>query len=72
MKYEFPQIQNIADVLPAIAGSSEFIVAEREHYRVINYMVSLDTTFPEVTDELSAIRRECRGLIFCSHTGAIS
>jgi T4 RnlA family RNA ligase len=71
MKYKFPQIQNISDVLPAIAGASEFIVAEREQYRVINYMVSLDTTFPEVTDELSAIRRECRGLIFCSRTGKL-
>ena len=71
MKYQFPTIKNISDVLPAIAGSSEFIVAEREGYCVINYMVSLDTTFPEVTDELSAIRRECRGLIFDSKSGRI-
>ena len=71
MKYQFPLIKNIGDVLPAIAGSSEFIVAEREGYCVINYMVSLETTFPEVTDELSAMRRECRGLIFRSETGEL-
>lgn len=71
MKYPFPEIRNIADVLPAIAGADEFIVADREGYRVINYMVSLESTFPEVTDQLSAIRRECRGLIFCSGTGVL-
>ena len=71
MKYQFPLIKNISDVLPAIASSPEFIVAEREGYCVINYMVSLDTTFPEVTDELTAIRRECRGLIFKSGTGEL-
>jgi RNA ligase len=71
VKYQFPLIKNISDVLPAIAGSPEFIVAEREGYCVINYMVSLDTTFPEVTDELTAIRRECRGLIFKSGTGEL-
>jgi RNA ligase len=71
MKYQFPRIENIEQVLPAISGADEFFVADREDYRVINYMVSLESTFPQVSDELSAIRRECRGLIFDSKTGAL-
>ena len=41
MKYRFPHITHINDVLPAIEGRDEFIVAEREHYTVINYMVAM-------------------------------
>lgn len=72
MHYPFPTIMNINDVLPAIEGRSEFIVAEREHFDVINYVVvtpeSFEMTGPD--DRLGAIRRECRGLIF-DKSGAI-
>lgn len=90
MRYTFPHIHTINDVLPAIQDSSEFIIAEREHYTVINYIVAHPETFPEVKtvgitkgetthhgifeseeDHKAAIRRECRGLIFCSKTGKI-
>jgi RNA ligase len=66
MNYQFPEIRTIADVLPHIAGRSEFIVAEREFGTVINYMVSMADTFNmEGPDDLGgAIRRECRGIIF--------
>jgi len=76
MKYEFPVIEHLDDVRPAIAGSDEFIIAERDWGYVVNYMVSMTDTFPEVKtsggsakmrDEATrhkAIRRECRGLIF--------
>ena len=66
MNYEFPTIRHIDDVLPHIEGRSEFIVAEREGYTVINYVVAMSDTF-EMTDPDDvggAIRRECRGLIF--------
>ena len=66
MHYKFPEIRTIDDVLPAIEGRPEFIVAERDFGKVINYMVSMPDTFkmkgPD--DVMGAIRRECRGLIF--------
>lgn len=87
MNYEFPLIRNISDVLPAIAGRDEFVVAEKEGYTVINYNVMMADTFPdvivdadpydqqtglyEVQDYNAAIRRECRGIIFDSKTGDI-
>lgn len=74
MKYHFPVITHIDDVLPAIENSDEFIVAEREWGKVVNYMVSMSDTFPEVEtvngaflqekDFYAALRRECRGLLF--------
>jgi len=72
MHYQFPKISHINDVLPAIEGSSEFIVAERDGYKVVNYMVNQPDTFPEVTDYNSAVRRECRGLVFDSNGNLIS
>lgn len=66
MNYTFPVINTIDDVLPAIEGRPEFIVAERDFGKVINYMVAMPDTFkmegPD--DVMGAIRRECRGLIF--------
>jgi len=65
MNYEFPTITNISDVLPAIEGRDEFVVAEKEGYTVINYNVMMADTFD------CNIRRECRGIIFDSETGEI-
>ena len=48
MNYEFPTIRNISDVLPAIEGRDEFVVAEKEGYTVINYNVMMADTFPDV------------------------
>ena len=74
MNYEFPIIERIEDVLPAIAGRDEFIVAEREGYTVINYNVGFADTFNIDPDDVmenhgrmipkGLMRRECRGLIF--------
>lgn len=76
MNYTFPEILHLDDALRAINGSDEFIVAEREWGYVVNYVVSTESTFPEVKNEEhtsaamkvsalhSAIRRECRGLLF--------
>jgi RNA ligase len=88
MKYTFPAINHISDVLPAIAGADEFHINEKDGYTVISYHVqNPDTTFPVVRkiDELvgdeirisgsenvsAALRRECRGLIFCNETGKV-
>lgn len=87
LSYEFPLIRNISDVLPAIEGRDEFVVAEKEGYTVINYNVMMADTFPDVVyknagvhpdgspcdihDVPAKIRRECRGIIFDSKTGDI-
>jgi RNA ligase len=65
MNYEFPTINNISDVLPAIEGRDEFVVAEKEGYTVINYNVMMADTFD------CPIRRELRGIIFDTATGDI-
>lgn len=76
--YQFPKINHIDDVKWAIADCDEIIIAERDHFDVINYIVATDTTFPEVSGALqrdmtkAALRRECRGLIFDKHGNLIS
>ena len=83
MHYKFPRIEHINDVLPAIEGRDEFIVADRGPFKIINYMVNLPDTFPpikvsggsakmrEERELINAIRRECRGIIFDSASGKI-
>lgn len=76
---EFPVIETIYDVLPHINGRDEFVVADKGDYTVINYNVMFEDTFlyPEeegiLTEEklTRQMRRECRGIIFCSQTGKI-
>ena len=74
MKRDFPIIKNIEDVLPAIEGRDEFVIAEREGLRIINYLVAYKDTFAIDEEDLmwnhgrmipkGLMRRECRGLIF--------
>lgn len=79
MNYEFPIIRNISDVLPAIDGLDEFVVAEKDGYTVINYNVMMADTFPAIDYDVgnpanwhaAMVRRECRGIIFDSKTGDI-
>jgi len=64
LHYEFPIIRHIDDVLPFIKDDRAFIVAKRDWGTVVNYTMAGNNTFPTVTDKASAIRRECRGMIF--------
>jgi RNA ligase len=66
MRYQFPLIRTIDDVLPHIEGRDEFVVAERDYGTIINYAVAFEDTFAMTgPDDLTgAIRRACRGLIF--------
>jgi RNA ligase len=71
MKYRFPQIETIDEVLLAVEGRKEFVVAERDDFIVIDYMVNLIDSFPCPTQASSseehiryALRRECRGIKF--------
>ncbi len=74
LNYQFPVIKNIDDVLPHIEGRKEFRVLEKDGYSVINYAVAFDTTFEwDHNDPVgSAVRRECRGLVFNQDGGIIS
>jgi len=76
--YRFPYIDHINDVLEVIKDSPEFTVAERGDHTIINYNVAFESTFPPVPAEWddpasydAMIRRECRGIIFDSKTGAV-
>ncbi|PHS22261.1 MAG: hypothetical protein COA84_13975 [Robiginitomaculum sp.] len=65
MKYDFPIIKTIDDVLWAIDGRDEFIVAERDGHTIINYVMCKPDSFDMSTTTIGGdIRRECRGLIF--------
>ena len=48
MRYQFPVINHLDDVRPAIEGRDEFIIAEREWGFAVNYMVAMSDTFPPV------------------------
>ncbi len=69
---KFPIIETLDDVLPAVKGRDEFVVAERPWGTVIDYIVVLPDTFPcPVQDTysleeqtLAMMRRECRGIKF--------
>lgn len=51
MNYEFPKITHINDVLPAIEGRDEFIIARKDGYQVVNYAVMMADSFPPVTGD---------------------
>ncbi len=57
-------ITNINDVLPHIEGRTDFIVAHKDGYSVIDYVYALADSFD------NPIRLECRGLKF-GHDGSI-
>ena len=72
-KYDFPTIRHIDDVLPHIEGRDEFKVMRKDWYTVVNYVVAFGETFDWDEGDIagSVMRRECRGLIFDSVSGAL-
>ena len=72
MKYAFPTIAHISQVTGVIEGSDEFVIAERNSFEVINYLVVTPSTFPKVETNDDAIRRECRGITFDNSGTVIS
>lgn len=69
--YEFPVIEHIDIVRQAIEDRDEFVIAEREYYDVVNYLVNMPDSFPNLEDApnletelLWRVRRECRGIVF--------
>jgi len=73
MTYQFPVITHLSQVLDAIEGREEFVirVSDEHDYTIVNYAVNFEDTFPPVTDERTAILRECRGITFRTSTGEI-
>lgn len=64
MKYVFPHIETLQDVLPIIQDRKEFILVDKQDYKIVNYVLAGLETFPQVTNRETAILRECRGLVF--------
>lgn len=52
MNYDFPRIETIDDVQFAIDGVPEFIIAEKEDYFVVNYVVMNENTFPDTGEKV--------------------
>jgi T4 RnlA family RNA ligase len=71
MKYNFPIIKNVDDILPVIENLEEFGCFDRGGYLIANYVVRFAETFPAVNSVEDAIRRECRGITFDLESGDI-
>lgn len=56
----YPIITHLDDVLPSIAGRSEFVHAQRDGYSVIDYNFALADSFDD------PMRLECRGIKFAA------
>lgn len=79
LNYEFPVIKNISDVLWAI--DENFRVVEKDGLTFINYNMMGNDVFPDVIPSnnrlgermalRAALRRECRGIVFDTATGAL-
>jgi len=70
---------HIQQYLDAIKGCDAFFVAEREHFKIINYISMGNDVFPNPASAPDAetaahwhLRRQCRGLIFDHHGNVIS
>lgn len=71
MKYQFPIIEHIDQVLPLVKDRKEFVVSSKYGYTTINYLLSNPEVFPDVETEEHVIYRECRGIAFDDKTGKI-
>lgn len=72
MDWVFPEINHIDQVLKAIENDKNFIVVSKPGYKVINYVLIGNDTFPNITSEEDALRRECRGIVFNENGRVIS
>lgn len=61
MFYKFPVIEHINQVKAAIEGKPEFIVAEREHFDIVNYVVSMPDTFPPILQQSGKLTKNLYG-----------
>lgn len=59
------RIEHIDEVLPHVEGRSDFVIARRDGYVAVDYLFQSPDTFA------APIRRECRGIKFCTATGKV-
>lgn len=73
LNYNFPIINHIDDVLAHIKDFEEVKVYDKDWYIVVDYAVAFEETFARNEIDIlgSAVRRECRGLLFDKETGVI-
>ena len=65
MAITFPNITHISQVLPAIEGRTEFSYWQtNDHFDLVAYYLLASDTFKSDDPAVSAMRRECRGLLF--------
>lgn len=66
MKYPFPVIQNIVDILPYIENEENFIITQGDNYSLISHKKGNKHIFDFDYDNplTSIMRRECTGLVF--------
>jgi RNA ligase len=71
MIYDFANIKTIDPILEVIKDKPEFIVANRDWYNIVNYMVNKEDTFPNITSQTNkkelpkaVLLRELRGIAF--------
>jgi T4 RnlA family RNA ligase len=71
MQYKFPVIGKFSDIAHAI-DPNYFMVADRGDHKIVNYLFASPEVFPDIDhndpQNIAAIRREFRGLIFCNET----
>lgn len=70
MNYAFPKITHIDDVLIAIQDSPEFIVAEKDGYKVVNYVVATHETFPDTGEKFCPGCKRFNGEIVAEGCGS--
>lgn len=70
--HRFPRLTHIRDVLPHVEQHPNFVRIEGDCGNTyIDYVVQGDDTFPQGDTIETMIRRECRGIAFCTATGEI-
>ena len=64
MKYDFPEIVDLAPVRQLVLDVEGFNIIRRPDHIVVCYSYNSPEVFPPVVTWADAVRRECRGLAF--------
>lgn len=73
LHYDFPSNITFDEVKKLVEDKKEFVIAYKDNYIVVNYLMAGKRTHPIVidNDRNAAILRELRGLIFHKDTGEV-
>jgi len=76
--YKFPIINSLDDIIPHIEGRKEFMINDRDGFKVVDYAYCCPDSFPPIPVEegpdrdTAIMRRECRGLLFNQNGNLLS